>query len=55
MIKTILIIRNVKIITKYNNNKYNIIVIINERKEIFYLTTQSTHFIYGYMASDIIS
>ena len=23
-----------------------------ERKEMFYLTTQSTHFIYGYMASD---
>ena len=22
------------------------------RKEMFYLTTQSTHFIYGYMASD---
>ena len=24
------------------------------RKEMFYLTTHSTHFIYGYMASDII-
>ena len=23
------------------------------RKEMFYLTTHSTHFIYGYMASDI--
>ena len=23
------------------------------RKEIFYLTTHSTHFIYGYMVSDI--
>ena len=23
------------------------------RKEVFYLTTHSTHFIYGYMASDI--
>ena len=23
------------------------------RKEMFYLTTPSTHFIYGYMASDI--
>ena len=22
------------------------------RKEVFYLTTHSTHFIYGYMASD---
>ena len=25
----------------------------NERKEMFYLTTHSTHFIYGYVASDI--
>ena len=24
-----------------------------ERKEMFYLTTHSIHFIYGYMASDI--
>ena len=24
-----------------------------ERKEMFYLTTYSTHFIYGYIASDI--
>ena len=24
-----------------------------ERKEMFYLTTHSTHFIYGYMESDI--
>ena len=23
------------------------------RKEMFYLTTHSTHFIYGYMAADI--
>ena len=23
------------------------------RKDMFYLTTHSTHFIYGYMASDI--
>ena len=28
-------------------------MLINGRKEIFYLTTHSTHFIYGYMASDI--
>ena len=25
------------------------------RKEMFHLTTQSAHFIYGYMASDILS
>ena len=28
-------------------------VYMEGRKEIFYLTTHSTHFIYGYMASDI--
>ena len=27
--------------------------VTNGRKEMFYLTTHSTHFIYGYMASDI--
>ena len=26
---------------------------LHGRKEMFYLTTHSTHFIYGYMASDI--
>ena len=26
---------------------------VNGRKEMFYLTTHSTHFIYGYMALDI--
>ena len=29
------------------------ITIIKETREMFYLTTHSTHFIYGYMASDI--
>ena len=27
---------------------------IPNRKEMFYLTTHSTHFIYGYMASDMV-
>ena len=27
---------------------------VKRRKEMFYLTTHSTHFIYGYMASHII-
>ena len=27
--------------------------ILGRKKEIFYLMTHSTHFIYGYMASDI--
>ena len=29
------------------------IVLLEGRKEMFYLATNSTHFIYGYMASDI--
>ena len=29
------------------------ILILHSRKEMFYLTMHSTHFIYGYMASDI--
>ena len=28
-------------------------MIWRERKEMFYLTTHSTHFIYGYMVSDV--
>ena len=27
-------------------------LVINGRKEMFYLTTYSTHFIYGYLASE---
>ena len=31
-----------------------LLLFLNEgRKEMFYLTKHSTHFIYGYMASDI--
>ena len=30
-----------------------VFTLMDRRKEIFYLTTHSTHFIYGYMASDI--
>ena len=29
------------------------LLLIGKRKEMSYLTTHSTHFIYGYMASDI--
>ena len=36
-------------VTWANNDSYA----IEGRKEMFYLTTHSTHFIYGYMASDI--
>ena len=35
---------------KYKNLYYHLNV---KEREIFYLTTHSTHFIYGYMASDI--
>ena len=34
-------------------NTFLFTVISEGRKEMFYLTTHSTHFIYGYMASDI--
>ena len=30
-----------------------LLILILGRKEMFYLTTHSTHFIYGYMASNI--
>ena len=36
----------VKVMTIYDAGTFG-------RKEMFYLTTHSTHFIYGYMASDI--
>ena len=29
-------------------------ILVDIRKEMFYLTTHSTHFIYGYMASDMV-
>ena len=31
----------------------NVLIVMEGRKEMFYLTTHSTHFIYGYMASHI--
>ena len=30
-----------------------VVVVVVREREMFYLTTHSTHFIYGYMASDI--
>ena len=37
-----------------HGSNLSLLVTKNEgRKEMFYLTTHSTHFIYGYMASDI--
>ena len=36
-----------------NDHKNGINHMNEGRKEMFYLTTHSTHFIYGYMASDI--
>ena len=34
-------------------SSFGMSTVTNTRKEMFYLTTHSTHFIYGYMASDI--
>ena len=44
---------------KTNKNKQHKPVVLLGRKEgrkeeVFYLTTHSTHFIYGYMVSDIL-
>ena len=36
-----------------NNVSVFALIRLEGRKEMFYLTTHSTHFIYGYMASDI--
>ena len=38
---------------EYNTSIINLTRKGQGRKEMFYLTTHSTHFIYGYMASDI--
>ena len=38
---------------RYNEPGPELAVRRKERKEMFYLTTHSTHFIYGYMVSDI--
>ena len=38
---------------KQTNTKHTSGCLLCRRKELFYLTTHSTHFIYGYMASDI--
>ena len=39
--------------TEWASGVKQMITEIRERWEMFYLTTHSTHFIYGYMASDI--
>ena len=36
------------------NSSINVEFIFNEGKKCFILTTHSTHFLYGYMASDIL-
>ena len=48
----------VHVIDKVRLQRYSLLANIGElgeegRKGMFYLTTHSTHFIYGYMASDI--
>ena len=44
-------IQVVAILTPLYVNIY--ISLVSRERELFYLTTHSTHFIYGYMASDI--
>ena len=40
--------------THYKNKRRSVSLLVSENKEIIYLTTHTTHFIYGYMASDIM-
>ena len=42
-----------KVIVLCNDTLKTFYLWLYERKEMFYLTTHSTHFIYGYIASDI--
>ena len=41
------------IIAKFANDNIHFTGIHEREREMFYLTTHSTHFLYGYMASDI--
>ena len=38
--------------TRWIRRRWNTVLFSEGRKKMFYLTTHSTHFIYGYMASD---
>ena len=50
--KTVIIVR--KVISQHKaESKGHLQDSIQGEREMFYLTTHSTHFIYGYMASDI--
>ena len=40
-------------ISKITTKRTNRPTLVEREREMFYLTTHSTHFIYGYMASDI--
>ena len=42
-----------RIVEFTNWNRNNQLLFAKGRREMFYLTTHSTHFIYDYMASDI--
>ena len=45
----------ISIVFRQQANQTIYLINISEgRKEMFYLTTHSTHFIYGYMASDMV-
>ena len=50
------ILKNIIIIFTVNGNEYWFLLVktnMKDGKEMFYLMTHSTHFIYGYMAPDI--
>ena len=40
-------------VVKFEFSRPKSISVSAEEREMFYLTTHSTHFIYGYMASDL--
>ena len=47
------ILRRIFIYCDFTVSLYMLRIQLHKRKEMFYLMTHSTHYIYGYMASDI--
>ena len=45
---------NMDIVKTLSQNAHHQLLYEEGRKELFYLMTHSTHFIYGYMASDMV-
>ena len=53
-LRTILIVRERERNVLFNDALNTFYLRLYGRKEMFYLMTHSTHFIYGYMASDMV-